>query len=140
MSEDELRQIIETNFRLLAMTMRDASTRAGQAEQGLGDVRTGLDNVQTGLEEVRTGLEEVRTGLDEVRRGMDAVRTDVDELKALAAADRDAFRKAAETLESSLEAIQTLAFGSAETRQEVTALKEQMKTVLERLDRLERAG
>ncbi|MEW6280873.1 MAG: hypothetical protein AB1758_19820 [Candidatus Eremiobacterota bacterium] len=83
MGEDELRQVIETNFKLLALSMRDVSAGTG--------------NMEISLAQVKVRLEEVGT--------------EIDTLKADAVANQKAFSTMADTLEETLEAIKTLAFG-----------------------------
>lgn len=61
-------------------------------------------------------------------------------VQSLAAQNQTSFEEMAQRLESVVEAVKTLAFGDAEHRRELRALKAQMDNVVERVERLEKAG
>ncbi|MCA9793142.1 MAG: hypothetical protein KC910_15140 [Candidatus Eremiobacteraeota bacterium] len=95
MKDEEIRTTIETNFKLLALSMREASVRAGDMEKGLTEVRKMAESAQ------------------------------------------NSFSEMADRLDRTLEAIKTLAFGGAESKQEILALKEELESLRKKFPRPE---
>lgn len=84
MGDDELRQVIETNFQLMAMSLREASVRAGRMETGLGEVQRGLGEVRALAEENQSGflrladqMEETLTALKSLGFGQAETRQQI---------------------------------------------------------------
>ncbi|MEW6278598.1 MAG: hypothetical protein AB1758_08260 [Candidatus Eremiobacterota bacterium] len=118
MSEEDLRDVIETNFKLVGMSLREMGVRSGKMEQGLAEVRSDFEAMKTSIQ--RAGQE-------------------IDQVRQLALANQAAFNELADRLDQTLEALKTLAFSEVESKKRLTTLETQMTSVLERLDRLDPA-
>lgn len=56
-AEDDVKELIETNFKLLAMSLREASVRSGEMESNLGDVKDLAEFNKTSFQEMATRLD-----------------------------------------------------------------------------------
>ena len=57
-ADDDVKELIETNFKLLAMSLREASVRSGEMESNLGDVKDLAEFNKTSFEEMATRLDQ----------------------------------------------------------------------------------
>lgn len=108
-SNDELRSLVETNFKFLAITMRDIAGRSGQTEAKLLGVQQEFKGIQSRLA---------------------VVEGDLAETAHLTRQNREAFEQMADRLDEAVAALGTLAFSAAENRQ-------WRETIERRLDALE---
>lgn len=99
MSDDDLRQAMEDNFRLALVSIREVATTTGNLTEGL----------------------------QQVSRQTAALSEHTAELSKATAENQERLRTAADRLELALEAIKTLAFGSAEIRAELTGLRGELR-------------
>lgn len=57
-ADDDVKDLIETNFKLLAMSLREASVRSGEMESNLGDVKDLAEFNKTSFEDMATRLDQ----------------------------------------------------------------------------------
>ena len=57
-AEDDVKELIETNFKLLAMSLREASVRSGEMETNLGDVKDLAEFNKTSFQDMATRLDQ----------------------------------------------------------------------------------
>ena len=56
--QDDIKDLIETNFKLLAMSLREASLRSGEMESNLGGVKDLAEFNKTSFQEMATRLDQ----------------------------------------------------------------------------------
>ncbi len=116
MGEQELRNLLETNFRFLSITMREGAGELSEVRGGLSEVRRELADVKERLESATNRMDDVTERLGKVESGY------------LAMADR---------LDEAIGAIGLVAHGTGELRAERVDLRQEVEDLKERVTRLE---
>lgn len=133
MDEKHLRQLIETNFQLLSLTMRDMGARVDQQGGVLSQTTDSLAQTQDSLAQTQESLARTQESLAQTQELLG-------EFHELAIANRDALFEAADRVDETLEAIKLLAFGAVEDRQRIGSLEEKYVGLESRIERLEETG
>lgn len=113
---DELRSLVETNFKFLAITMRDAASRASQTEARLAGVQGHMTGVDSDLKGVQEGLRSVQAHLRQVDTGLA-------ETADLTRQNREDFERMADRLDQAVTALGTLAESGTEHRQRFESIE-----------------
>ena len=98
MADDELKELIETNFKFLAITMRDIAGRTNQTE----------------------------TKLSGVQQKMKTIEQDLAETADLTRQNREAFERMADRLDQAVAALSTLADSGTEHRRRFEAIEKRL--------------
>ncbi len=81
MGDEDLRQIIEDNFRLLALSMREVGSRTGKMETELGELKVDLterlNSVQSLAAQNQTSFEEMAQRLESVVEAVKTLRSEM---------------------------------------------------------------
>lgn len=88
--EQDVRTLIETNFKLLALSMREASVRSGEMEQTLDAVKNLAESNKTSFEEMAARLDQTLEAIKvlafggaESKQEILQLRQQLEELRAL---------------------------------------------------------
>ncbi len=133
MSEQELRELIETNFRLVGMSLREVAGRFGTMDEEMGTIRGGLDSV-------RVGLEEVARKVDSLGEEVGSLGEEVGSLRELAQANQASLVETADRLDQTLDALKVLAFSDVDSKARLQKIETRLESVEARLDKLDLAS